>query len=239
MSIYLIRHGETLGNRNRIVQIPETPLSDRGLDQASRLGERLQTHPIRQILASDLARADMTARAVSDALGLAVESEPLLQERNFGDLRGTPYDQLEEDLFGPDFEPPGGETWQEFHARVDRVWERLSARALGLDGHLAVVTHGLVLHSLLQRHLVLPGEVATDGEDRGPGAIGNTSLTIVEVVVEVEVAPPLGTAGATAPESPPGGSAPAPGVSGQVVLLGCTEHLEGMPEVGTEGITGI
>ena len=31
MSIFLIRHGETAGNRDRIIQVPETPLSDRGL----------------------------------------------------------------------------------------------------------------------------------------------------------------------------------------------------------------
>jgi len=238
MLIYLIRHGETLGNRNRIVQIPETPLSDRGLDQAARLGERLRAHPIRHILASDLARADMTARAVSHALGLGVESEPLLQERNFGDLRGTPYDELEEDLFGPDFAPPGGEAWEEFHERVDRAWQRICALAPGLDGHLAVVTHGLVLHSLFQRHLALPGEEAPGGEGGAPRSIGNTSLTLVEIV-DAETLEPLGSAGPDSPGASARGALADLPMTGRVVLLGCTEHLDAMPQEGAEGITGI
>ena len=41
MAIYLIRHGETPLNAARIVQYPDTPLSERGRDQARRVGERL------------------------------------------------------------------------------------------------------------------------------------------------------------------------------------------------------
>ena len=40
MSIYLIRHGETDGNRTRTVQVPSTPLSEKGLHQASLLALR-------------------------------------------------------------------------------------------------------------------------------------------------------------------------------------------------------
>ena len=43
MAILLIRHGETPGNRDRIIQFPHTPLSERGLEQAARLGQRLAT----------------------------------------------------------------------------------------------------------------------------------------------------------------------------------------------------
>lgn len=214
MSIYLIRHGETPGNRDRIVQVPETPLSESGLHQARRLAERLSPEPIRRILASDLARADMTARALATTVGLAVESEPLLQERNFGDLRGTPYAELEEDLFGPDFAPPGGETWEAFHHRVDAAWIRICDATDGLDGHLAVVTHGLVLHSLAERHLVLPAEADANPGGGQPRALGNTCLTIVDI--------------------PASGKANSPG---RVSLFGCTRHLD--EGEGAEGISGI
>ena len=214
VSIYLIRHGETPGNRDRIVQVPETPLSERGLDQARRLAERLSAEPICRILASDLTRADMTAQALSTTLGLGVESEPLLQERNFGDLRGTPYAELEEDLFGPDFAPPGGETWEAFDQRVDAAWIRICSAADGLDGHLAVVTHGLVLHGLAERHLVLPPEADANPSGGQPRAMGNTCLTIVDF-------PTVGEAG-----SP-----------GRVSLFGCTRHLgTGDGDVGISGI---
>lgn len=236
MSIYLIRHGETPGNRDRIVQVPETPLSDRGLDQAGRLAERLRLHPIRRILASDLVRAHMTAEALSGALGLPVEPEPLLQERNFGNLRGTPYDQLEEDLFGPAFAPPGGETWEEFYSRVDLAWEKVRALALGIDGHLAVVTHGLVLHALAERHLVQPGDVGPRGQGGAPRTIGNTSVTIVE------------RPGSEDTNHPAGGAAQRDGadkekaegeVAWRIALFGCTEHLASLSAEADAGITGI
>jgi probable phosphoglycerate mutase len=171
-SIYLIRHGETPENAARVVQTPDAALSPRGLDQAERLAQRLAGHAIARILASDLARAAMTAERLHSVSGAPVELEPLLQERNFGDVRGTPYHELDVDLFAPDYAPPGGESWDSFHLRVDRAWSRVRDLAASAPGNLAVVTHGLVCHSLT-RHLALP-------EDAQPDlGFGNTSLTIV------------------------------------------------------------
>ena len=39
MSIYLIRHGQTNGNRDRILQTPDTPLSELGRQQAQQLAQ--------------------------------------------------------------------------------------------------------------------------------------------------------------------------------------------------------
>ncbi|HEX9814503.1 MAG TPA: histidine phosphatase family protein, partial [Myxococcota bacterium] len=89
MAILLIRHGETAGNRNRIIQVPETPLSDHGLEQASRLGKRLASAPIGEIWSSHLARARMTAEAVERTTRAPLREVPDLEERNLGALRGT------------------------------------------------------------------------------------------------------------------------------------------------------
>jgi broad specificity phosphatase PhoE len=56
MSILLVRHGETEGNRKRAFQQPETPLSERGVAQARQLGERLAGMGVGAIIASDYAR---------------------------------------------------------------------------------------------------------------------------------------------------------------------------------------
>jgi 2,3-bisphosphoglycerate-dependent phosphoglycerate mutase len=174
MSIFLIRHGETLGNASRIVQLPDNPLSPRGAAQAERLARRLARDGIALILSSDYARAVTTADHLRRATGAPVRYSPFLQERNFGDLRGTPYAELGFDMFEPDYAPPNGETWDAFHARVDRAWALVQDTAARTDGHLAVVTHGLVCRSLAARHLVLPpGEAA-------PTAWGNTALTIID-----------------------------------------------------------
>jgi len=172
--VFLIRHGETVGNAARIVQLPEATLSPRGIAQAQRLARRLGSMGIVRILASDLPRAMTTAEHVRQATGAPLELDPLLQERNFGEIRGTAYADLGFDLFAPGYAPPGGESWETFHARVDRAWELVRARAAETDGHLAVVTHGLVCRSLAGRHLLLPaGETV-------PERWENASLTILD-----------------------------------------------------------
>jgi broad specificity phosphatase PhoE len=173
-AILLVRHGETEANAARVLQRPETPLSARGLEQATRLAARLARLPIGGVLSSDLARARMTAERVALATGAPLLLDPGLQERNFGQLRGTPYAELPCNPFAPGYVPPGGESWEELHARTDAVWERVVRLARETPGHLVVVTHGLVCHSLVSRRLELAEGVLL------PGGFANTALTWIE-----------------------------------------------------------
>jgi len=174
VSIFLIRHGETLGNASRTVQLPDNPLSPRGLAQAERLARHLEREGIAAIVSSDFARAAQTAERLARVTGLPVLHTALLQERNFGDLRGTLYDELGLDMFAPGYAPPNGETWEVFHARVDRAWALIQERAEGTGGHLAVVTHGLVCRSLAERYLILPEGTTA------PERWANTGLTLID-----------------------------------------------------------
>jgi probable phosphoglycerate mutase len=174
MSIFLIRHGETLGNASRTVQLPDNPLSPRGVAQAERLARRLEYLGIAAILSSDFSRAATTAEHLRRVTGAPISCDSLLQERSFGDLRGTPYAELGFDMFAPDYAPPGGETWEVFHARVDRAWALVQNAAAAAGGHLAVVTHGLVCRSLAARHLILP-----HGQEV-PVRWENTALTVID-----------------------------------------------------------
>jgi 2,3-bisphosphoglycerate-dependent phosphoglycerate mutase len=174
MAIYLIRHGETEGNAARIIQLPDSPLSPRGIAQAERLAQSLAAEGISRIVSSDLPRATMTAAPLQRVTGAPLLLDALLQERNFGDLRGTPYAQLDVDPFAPDYEPPNGESWETFYRRVERAWAVIREAAIASDGHLAVVTHGLVCRALAARHLSLrPGEET-------PARWENASLTIAD-----------------------------------------------------------
>ena len=173
MTILLVRHGETDGNAARILQRADVPLNDRGMRQAERLARRLSAHGFVRILCSDLMRARMTAAPLAACSGIAVEEHPLLQERNFGDLRGTPYDALSEDPFGPDFAPPNGEDWPTFHARVADAFAFIVARRRDASGTLVVVTHGLVCRALVERHARLPAGVAA------PERFDNASVTVL------------------------------------------------------------
>lgn len=170
----MIRHGETEGNRLRVVQKPDVPLNSRGLEQAGRMAERLRRAGIQRILASDYARAAMTAGALSQTTGVEIEFEPLLRERNFGDLRGQAYSTFDFDPNGPDYRPPNGESWDVFHRRVAAAWKRVAAAAGETEGHLAVVTHGLVCHSVALHHLTLEPPLTL------PERWGNTAVTELE-----------------------------------------------------------
>lgn len=173
MSILLVRHGETLLNAARTLQPAATPLGPRGEAQARALARRLARERIGAILSSDLPRAWQTASAIAEATGVAVIAEPLLQERNFGDLRGQPYDGLGFDPLRMAEAPPGGESEATFRARVAQAFGRMTSLAAALDGDLVVVSHGLVIGALLDRHVRLD-----DGVVR-PERLGNTGLTIL------------------------------------------------------------
>jgi broad specificity phosphatase PhoE len=111
---------------------------------------------------------------VRAATGAPLTYDPGLRERDYGALRGVAYAAITADIFAPDFEPPEGETWAAFHARVDAVWVRVSALAAATAGNLVVITHGLVVRAVVDRHLELP-----------PGLVAglvraNTAVTVID-----------------------------------------------------------
>lgn len=209
MAILLIRHGETPGNRDRIIQFPDTPLSDRGLEQAAQLGQRMAPEPIGEIWVSDHTRAHQTAQAVERTTGAPLRIIEDLAERSLGALRGTPYSELDFDPFAPDYVPPEGESWEAFHARVDRVWTQIEAHWLDRFAnraeptHFAVVTHGLVLRSLFERILLGEAGLAAHANEAGQVSIANTAVSIIE-------------------PSPTAGGA----LEHRVELLACVAHLD-------------
>ncbi len=173
MSIILVRHGETALNVSRTLQPADTPLSARGLAQAQALARRLAGHGIAGIVSSDLPRALATAQAIAAATGLPVETTPLLQERNFGDLRGRSYDSIGFDPLTLLGAPPGGESVETFGQRVAQAFAHVVRLRAALRGDLAVVTHGLAILTMLNTQVRLP-----DGTRLAP--LSNTSLTIVD-----------------------------------------------------------
>jgi 2,3-bisphosphoglycerate-dependent phosphoglycerate mutase len=173
MTIVIVRHGETDGNAARVLQRPDVPLNERGMRQADQLAQRLTARGFVHIVCSDLLRARMTAAPLAARSGITVEENPLLQERNFGDLRGTAYAALAEDPFGPNFAPPNGEDWPTFHARVAEAFAFILRRRRSVDGTLVVITHGLVCRAFVERHArVSAGAVV-------PERFDNTGVTVL------------------------------------------------------------
>ena len=174
MTIVLVRHGETALNAARVVQPADTPLSAHGQRQAALVAQRLATMNPAALMSSDMPRAWQTAQAVSAATGLAIEAQPLLQERNFGDLRGRPHAELGFDLGLLEAAPPGGESAAAFGQRASAAWESIVARRAASDGLLIVVTHGLMVRALLGLLVPEAQQIAS--------APPNTSITVLEAI---------------------------------------------------------
>lgn len=173
MSIVIVRHGQTPLNAARTLQSPDTPLSATGMEQARRLAPRLRDLGVVRVLCSDYVRAQMTAAPFAEQSGVAPELHEVLRERHFGELRGRPYAEVPQ-AFDRDYEPPGGESWRVFERRVAEAWALVTREAACTDGVVAVVTHGLVCHSILRGHLHLPAPI------QPPAGFGNASVTLVD-----------------------------------------------------------
>jgi probable phosphoglycerate mutase len=163
--IYLMRHGETLWNRERRFQGRlDSPLTERGVAQARRMGEtllsRLADRQSIDIVASPLGRARATAAEVADLLGIPpdrVASDARLTEIDVGIWSGLTFTEIAErwpgsiteanrrDWF---FRSPDGETYDAIAARVRSFLDDAATRKT-----LIVVAHGIT--SRLLRGLYL------------------------------------------------------------------------------------
>ncbi len=86
MKIFLIRHGESVGNSLGIHQGQknDSPLSEIGRKQANCLRDRFENIKIDAIYSSDLIRAKETAEIISKPRGITPILDKRLRERNFG-----------------------------------------------------------------------------------------------------------------------------------------------------------
>lgn len=183
-NLIILRHGETDGNAHRVLQCPDTPLNAQGKQQAQRAAQRIvEEHGTQLVIrTSDYTRAQQTAEALAVLSSSSMSEDHLLRERNLGEIRGRSYDDLGFDPFGPTYEPPGGESWQQFFSRVAKFWTTVPSHLARLpEGHvLVLVTHGLVCRALATDHLNVtqaryPSHI--DGPDGFSDHWPNTSIT--------------------------------------------------------------
>lgn len=89
MRLLISRHGETAWNvENRISGRTDIPLTENGLAQAALLAEHAKGRGIEVIIASPLLRAQQTAKAVSDAIGVPILTDERIIELDFGIFEG-------------------------------------------------------------------------------------------------------------------------------------------------------
>ena len=136
---YFLRHGETTWNASGKTQGQlNSPLSDLGREQAEIAAQALKDEPIERIIASPLDRAFHTAQAVARVKGLSIQPDPDLMECHLGDHQGQPHGPFLPAYFRGEHNPPNGEAFQDFCARV---WGAMQ-RAVALGPNTLIVAHG-------------------------------------------------------------------------------------------------
>ena len=138
--IYLVRHGQSLGNEKRIyLGHTDWDLTALGYDQAREAAKVLADVKLDAIYSSDLIRAMNTAKPHAELRGLQVVPCEGLREINVGEWEGVPVSELLLDerftvgwykTFG-NFTLPGGECVFEAAKRVHKALLEIAERHSG------------------------------------------------------------------------------------------------------------
>jgi len=151
--LWLIRHGETEWSRSGAhTGLSDIPLTAAGRDEATAVGRYLEVRPFALVLVSPLGRARETCRLAGYPNAVA---DADLREWDYGDYEGltTPEIQAGRPAWSLWTDGvPNGETVTQVAARG----ERAIARALAVEGDVALFAHGHILRVLTACWLGLP-----------------------------------------------------------------------------------
>ncbi len=88
-TFYIVRHGETVWNvQGRLQGHKNSPLTERGLKQATNVGKKLKNIDFDVVFSSDLLRTKRTAELIVLEKKMAINTTTLLRERSFGKFEG-------------------------------------------------------------------------------------------------------------------------------------------------------
>jgi len=156
-TVYLIRHGETLWNREgRCQGVTDIPLIEKGYRQVHAIANAFAGKRLGLVLSGPLQRTRETAAVLAESQGLSVETREELREWNQGDLEGLTgaellgnhrayFERWFQDPAGA--APPGGETLRSLQERAWPVIDSLRERTL--SGPVAVVSHTMTIGTII------------------------------------------------------------------------------------------
>lgn len=181
MRLILVRHGQSEGNADGVVQGRlDFGLSALGEEQAKATAIRLSTERVDRMLTSPLARAARTADVIAEPHGLVVHPEPALMEYDVGHISGLTGVQIREQYpeipaaYGRGERPkfPGEEGRDVFAARINAVLETLRES----PDTVVAVAHGGVISALCSIVLGL--------DPARPGVFEVWNCSITELVTD-------------------------------------------------------
>ena len=156
MLIYIVRHGQTEENLQRILQghMPGT-LTEQGKEQVQRAAEQLSKEGVKftRIVSSDLKRAIDLAQIIADKLNLPIVTMEILRERDWGKFTGMHISEaMDKYRVDGKWQFPEGTTETE-----EGIYERANKALVELqkqfsDETIIVVTHGQFARNLIAAH---------------------------------------------------------------------------------------
>ncbi|ALF11160.1 histidine phosphatase family protein [Parageobacillus thermoglucosidasius] len=159
VTLYLTRHGETEWNvKKRMQGWQDSPLTEKGRQDAVRLGKRLETVDLAAIYTSTSGRALETAQLIRGERLIPVYAEEQLREIHLGDWEGKTHEEIKEmDPIAFDhfwnhphlYTPRRGERFIDVQNRAFAAIEQIIERHS--EGNILIVTHGVVLKTVLAR----------------------------------------------------------------------------------------
>ncbi|MDP7992293.1 histidine phosphatase family protein [Bacillus sp. MHSD_36] len=179
LKIYLVRHGESIANANRIMQgIANYDLSTVGIEQAVMLSESLKNINFKAIYTSPLARARKTAEILLKNKRSPLVTLDCLKERDIGIFTGLSLDTVKEryPYYYKLYEDSGfnkipfAETDYQLHMRASCINKFIHSLK---GGSYLFVSHGVFLSCLIKNLLNIPMEEYLH--------VDNTGLTIVDI----------------------------------------------------------
>lgn len=187
VTIYLTRHGETQWNlENRLQGSKDSELTEKGINNAMRLGERLKDIPFNAIYSSPSGRAFMTAEYIKSTKDVPIFTDENLTEIHLGDWEGKTKEEISaiessrieflnfwNNPLSYNHKPHNGEDLSKFKQRVVTVLERIISS--NKEGNILIVTHAVVIKAILAFTRNIPTERMWD-----PPFIHGTSLTIFD-----------------------------------------------------------
>ena len=157
MRCYLIRHAQTIWNRdNRFQGHLDAPLSPLGLQQVERLARHFSGRTVHALFTSHLGRSRETAAAIARVTRAEPIENPGLAEINLGEWEGLTPEEIDRRYAGgyqawcrqpSRVSIPGSEPLERFRARARATFEEIVSRAQVPE--LVIVCHGGVISSLL------------------------------------------------------------------------------------------
>ena len=161
----IVRHGQTQGNAKQIVEgIIDTPLNEKGRQQAKYAGEWLKNETYDFVFTSDLERAKETASIImKENLHINKNDKNFielcsLRERNFGVHEGTPFAEykataIKEGVDWLSFTPKDAETVNDVKIRsaefMKTICEITTSSMDNKKLKIMVATHGFVVAQLI------------------------------------------------------------------------------------------